>query len=102
MDPQQRLLLEQGYASLHEAGLDRSMLMGSLTGVFLGISCQDYVTVLGYSPAGSSVYAATGASFSIAAGRVSYALGLHGPCASYDTACSSALTAPRCRARAAQ
>jgi acyl transferase domain-containing protein len=41
------------------------------------------------------VYAATGSAVSIAAGRVSYVLGLQGPCESIDTACSSAVTALR-------
>ena len=39
------------------------------------------------------MYAATGSSLSIAAGRLSYTLGLHGPCVSYYTACSAALAA---------
>ena len=94
MDPQQRLLLEHGYAALHDASLDRVALNGSLTGFFLGIASTDFAQVLPFTPAGGgSVYSATGSSLSIAAGRVSYVLGLHGPCASYDTACSSALTA---------
>ena len=93
MDPQQRLLLEHGYAALHDARLDRAKLGGSLSGVFLGISATDFAQVLALSPAGGSVYAATGASLSIAAGRLSYVLGLHGPCVSCDTACSSALVA---------
>ena len=45
------------------------------------------------SPAGASVYAATGSAHSIASGRLSYELGLHGPCVSYDTSCSAALAA---------
>ena len=93
MDPQQRLLLERGYESLHSARLDRGSLAGSLTGFFLGIAGSDFTGLLSAIPAGSSVYAATGSSLSIACGRVSYVLGLHGPCASYDTACSAALTA---------
>jgi len=93
MDPQQRLLLEHGYAALHDARLDRAKLGGSLSGVFLGISATDFAQVLALSPAGASVYAATGASLSIAAGRLSYVLGLHGPCVSCDTACSAALVA---------
>ncbi len=93
MDPQQRLLLERGYEALHATELRRAELMGSATGVFLGIAGHDFVEVLKASPAGRSVYAATGSSHSIAAGRLSFVLGLQGPCVSYDTACSSALAA---------
>jgi len=93
MDPCQRLLLEQGYAALHDASLDRAALNGSLAGVFLGFSGSDFSELLKGLPAHSSVYSATGSSSSIASGRVSYVLGLHGPSASYDTACSSALVA---------
>ena len=60
MDPQQRLLLERGYAALHAAGLRRAELLGSATGVFVGIAGNDFAEVLKASPAGRSVYAATG------------------------------------------
>ena len=40
-----------------------------------------------------SVYAVTGDNVSVAAGRLSFLLGLQGPCASVDTACASALVA---------
>ena len=102
MDPCQRLLLELGYASLHTAGMTRTKLGGSLTGVFLGFSGAEFAQVLAASPAGGSVYAATGSSSSIASGRLSYVLGLHGPCASYDTACSAALVAGHAGLRALQ
>ena len=102
MDPQQRLLLERGYSALHEAGLDRSGLNGRPTGIFLGIASNDYQAVLASSPAGGSVYAATGSSMSIASGRLSYALGLNGPCVSFDTACSAALSAGHTGLRAIQ
>jgi acyl transferase domain-containing protein/NADPH:quinone reductase-like Zn-dependent oxidoreductase len=93
MDPQQRLILESGYEALHASCKNRAMLSGSLTGVFLGIAAIEFAQMLASSPAGSSVYAATGAALSIAAGRSSYILGLHGPCASYDAACAAALVA---------
>ena len=54
---------------------------------------SEFAQLLSASLAGESVYAATGASLSIASGRLSYVLGLRGPCVSYDTACSAALTA---------
>merc|ERR1711965_279185 len=69
MDPQQRLLLEHGYAALHDASLDRAALNGSLTGFFLGIASTDFTQVLPFTPAGSSVYSATGTALSIASGR---------------------------------
>ena len=93
MDPCQRLLLERGYAALHAAALGRAALSGSATGVFLGFAGTEFSQVLAASPAGRSVYAATGATCSIASGRLSYVLGLHGPCVTYDTACSAALAA---------
>ena len=95
MDPQQRLLLERGYAALHAAGLRRAELLGSETGVFVGIAANDFAEVLRASPAGRSVYAATGSSHSIAAGRLSYVLGLQGPCVSFDTCLLYTSPSPR-------
>ena len=40
-----------------------------------------------------SVYSGTSGALSVASGRVSYTLGLTGPCLSLDTACSSSLVA---------
>ncbi|MDC0525473.1 enoyl-CoA hydratase-related protein [bacterium] len=102
MDPCQRLVLEFGYAALHDGGLDRADLSGSLTGVFLGFAGTEFAQVLTASPAGGSVYAATSSSASIAAGRLPYTFGLHGPCVSYDTACSAALAASHAGLRALQ
>ena len=102
MDPQQRLLLEHSLCALHGAGTPKQQLMGSLTGVFVGVWACEYAEVLRESPAGRSVYAATAATCSVVAGRVSFVLGLHGPCVSYDTACSSGLVACHSGRRALQ
>ena len=92
MDPQQRLLLELGYAALHGSSQRRVALMGCDGGVFLGIERPDWA--LAQPPAArGSVYAVMGDNVSAAAGRVSFVLGLQGPCSSVDTACSSALAA---------
>ena len=92
-DPQQRVVLEHGYAALHMAGFDKALLEGSVLGVFLGIQALEFPELLATMPAGGSVYSTTGAAHAIACGRVSFALGLQGPCASYDTACSAGLVA---------
>jgi microcystin synthetase protein McyG len=94
MDPQQRLLLELAWEALERAGLDAERLAGSATGVFVGISGSDYGQLM--LAAGQSVidaYSASGAAHSVAAGRISFVLGLHGPCFPIDTACSSSLVA---------
>ena len=93
MDPQQRLLLDRGYTALHVGHLFRASLLGSETGVYVGISSSDFAHVLATSPLGKSVYAATGSVSSIASGRLSYVLGLHGACSVIDTACSAGLVA---------
>merc|ERR1711995_278751 len=92
MDPQQRLLLEVGYTTLHGAMRRRATLMGGDGGTFVGIERPDWAIVQP-ATARSSVYAVTGDNVSVAAGRVSFALGLQGPCSSMDTACASALAA---------
>ena len=58
MDPQQRLLLELGYGALHASGRRRSLLMGSNSGVFLGIERPDWAIAKPPS-ASASVYAVT-------------------------------------------
>jgi acyl transferase domain-containing protein/acyl carrier protein len=89
MDPQQRLLLEVGWESLENAGLVPRSLAGSKTGVFIGISSNDYARL--YCDA--SAYAGTGNALCIAANRLSYFLDLRGPSWAIDTACSSSLVA---------
>ena len=42
MDPQQRLLLELTYTTLHEGGWRQAELVGSATGIVLGISNTDF------------------------------------------------------------
>ncbi len=92
MDPQQRLLLEVSWEALENATINPQKLMGSKTGVFIGISVNEYAQqlMLG-NPEEIDVYMATGNALSVTAGRLSYYLGLQGPSLAVDTACSSSL-----------
>jgi acyl transferase domain-containing protein len=95
MDPQQRLLLEIAWEALENAGMPASELHGTRTGVFAGISTSDYLQYGARHgrPEQIDAYLGTGCSPSVAAGRLSYTLGLVGPNYPIDTACSSALVA---------
>ena len=90
LDPQQRLLLEVTAEALHHAGLPFDQLENTRTGVFIGAAKNKYADA---SPADSGPYTATGTTVAPLAGRLSYFLGLHGPCMTLDTACSSSLLA---------
>jgi acyl transferase domain-containing protein/NADP-dependent 3-hydroxy acid dehydrogenase YdfG/acyl carrier protein len=99
MDPQQRLLLEVCWEALEHGEINPLSLEGSDTTVYAGITHQ------AYGPAsaqrhGVEGYRFTGTGASLASGRPSYVLGLHGPAVSLDTACSSSLVAlhDACRA----
>ena len=94
MDPQQRLMLEVAWEAFEDAGYSKRCLAGSRTGVFTGVSTQDYsyLDILN-DPSLIDAYFATGSASSVIAGRVSYHLDLHGPSLSLDTACSSSLAA---------
>ncbi len=94
LDPQQRLLLEVTWEALEYAGQAPDQLVGSSTGVFIGISTNDYFHLLASGDREAiDVYLATGTTHSAASGRLSYFLGLQGPALSIDTACSSSLVA---------
>lgn len=92
LDPQQRILLETCWHALQDAGIVPVCLQGSETGVFVGISQSDYGQLLAKSTE-RDFYQATGTALNVAAGRLSYALGLQGPAMVIDTACSSSLVA---------
>ncbi|MEO7358796.1 MAG: beta-ketoacyl synthase N-terminal-like domain-containing protein, partial [Gemmatimonadaceae bacterium] len=94
MDPQQRLVLEVAWEALENAGIAPDRLAGSQTGVFLGIATLDYASLMMQRGEGSlDLYSSSGGSHAVAAGRLSYILGLHGPAVAVDTACSSSLVA---------
>ena len=100
LDPQQRLLLETSWRALEDAGIDPELLKESRTGVYAGISNNDYRGLIleasesaGPAEPAASLYAVTGTSLNTAIGRVAFALGLGGPAMAVDTACSSSLVA---------
>ena len=102
MDPQQRQLLECGYAALRAAGLGKAALLGAVVAVNIGQWASEFGSVLLCTPAVHSSYASTGFSCSVTCGRVSFVLGLQGPCVSFDTACSASLVANHASMRALQ
>ncbi|PSB17683.1 beta-ketoacyl synthase [Phormidesmis priestleyi ULC007] len=93
LDPQQRLLLEVSWEALEHANQVPDKLFNSSTGVFVGMSTSDYTKVLWQAGDATHIdaYFGTGNSLSVAAGRLSYSLGLTGPCLCVDTACSASL-----------
>ncbi|HEX4954984.1 MAG TPA: SDR family NAD(P)-dependent oxidoreductase [Thermoanaerobaculia bacterium] len=95
MDPQHRLVLEVAWEALERSGLAPASLAGSRTGVFVGISSMDYSNLQAEweDPGRVEMYRGIGAAACIAANRISYLLGLHGPSLAVDTACSSSLVA---------
>jgi 3-oxoacyl-(acyl-carrier-protein) synthase/SAM-dependent methyltransferase/acyl carrier protein len=93
MDPQHRILLELTWEALERANIDPRTLLNTRTGIYLGITNSDYSRMLLEDPRGIDGYTGVGAAGSIAAGRIAYFLGTHGPAVVVDTACSSSLVA---------
>lgn len=94
LDPQHRLLLELAWEALEHAGIAPRSLSQSRTGVFIGACSTDYRDAVASAPrTEQDAYSTIGNLLSVAAGRLSYTLGLQGPCLTVDTACSSSLVA---------
>lgn len=94
MDPQHRLLLELTWEALERAGIAPLSLDNSDTGIFIGISSNDYGQLAHNAVSNhADAYYGIGNAHSAAAGRIAYFLGTHGESIAVDTACSSSLVA---------
>jgi len=91
IDPQQRILLTCAWEALEDAFIPPSELRGSNTGVFIGVSNQDFLKLQYKDHNDISPYSSTGTNSSIVANRVSYCFDFRGPSLAIDTACSSSL-----------
>ena len=80
--------LRRTVRALLSGGLSHFDMPGGDTSNFQGNTYADHAALLS---ARVSEYAATGGAVTIAAGRLSFAFGLQGPCESIHTACSSAI-----------
>jgi acyl transferase domain-containing protein/acyl carrier protein len=95
MDPQQRLFLEVGWEAIEHAGIPIHQLIGSRSGVFVGVHSHssDYYSKQTGTSSSDGVYVGTGTAHNVIPGRFSYLFDLHGPSVAIDTACSSSLVA---------
>lgn len=92
LDPQQRMFLELCWEALEQAGQPVETLVGSSTGVFLGMANFDYA-MLTFQERRKDAHVFLGAAASTASGRISNFFGFQGPSLTLDTACSSSLVA---------
>ena len=105
LDPQHALLQVAARDALSDAGYTPESLRGQACGVFVGMSSFDHALLQAQGdPRHAQVDGATGlgSSPSMAAGRLSFMLGLEGPSLVVDTACSSSLVALHLAGRSLQ
>ena len=98
MDPQQRLMMEVAWRAMEDAGYTLETIRNREVGVFVGISSNDYGSLLWVSDERLAIpdnepYILPGNTGCIAANRLSYFFDLKGPSFTVDTACSSSLVA---------
>lgn len=87
MDPQARLILETVWKAIEDAGYRPSSLSGTATGLYIGVTNEDYKDILLQNNMLAIMTP------SLIANRISFLLNLRGPSEPVDTACSSALVA---------
>lgn len=93
MDPQQTMMLQSVWEAVADAGLNIEDLAGDRTGVFVGSSLVEGLTLTYYDPARGDSTFILGNTLSIVANRVSSHFDFRGPSLVVDTACASSLYA---------
>ncbi|XP_038057226.1 reducing polyketide synthase swnK-like [Patiria miniata] len=91
LDPQVRLLLEVTWEALENAGIPASSIRGSKTGVYMGVTAQEYLSFACKPLHNMNQYTNSGNNSCMVSNRISYEFDLRGPSFSVDTACSSSL-----------
>ncbi|XP_071478045.1 phenolphthiocerol/phthiocerol polyketide synthase subunit C-like [Diadema antillarum] len=91
MDPQTRLLLEVVWETLQDAGICAQSVRGSNTGVYVGVTANDYAMLVSIPGDNINSYTNTGTNSCMASNRISYEYDFHGPSLTINTACSSSL-----------
>ncbi|WP_459480611.1 amino acid adenylation domain-containing protein [Clostridium saccharoperbutylacetonicum] len=89
LDPQQRIFLETAWKTIEDAGYKASSMAGSNTGVFVGITNNEYTDVLMGANLGTDGQSISANAHFLLANRVSYYFDFRGPSETVDTACSS-------------
>ncbi|TAL41542.1 MAG: SDR family NAD(P)-dependent oxidoreductase, partial [Methylovulum sp.] len=92
LDPQERILLERVWECLENAGYTAEGLKHHRVGVFIGVMWDDYQHHGSDDWQDQSRMPASSVRSSIA-NRISYFFDFNGPSISFDTSCSSAMTA---------
>ncbi|KZL09105.1 Polyketide synthase PksN [Pseudovibrio axinellae] len=93
MDPRQRLLLEGSWGLMEDAGYAPQTGTSERVGVFLGVTGDEYGSMLAASGAAQDQLTLIGTGRSFIANRVNYAFNWSGPSEVIDTTCSSSLVA---------
>lgn len=92
MDPQQRILLELAHESFEDSGIAVQELIGTDTGVFVGVMNSDHTQKQTTADFGNiDIYTGSGIGYGMLAARISYQFDLCGPSMAIDSACSSSL-----------
>jgi acyl transferase domain-containing protein len=91
--PNQRLLMETVWNAFEDAAIPPGSLAGRRVGVFVGEGPDDFTfRHIGHRrPEKIDAYSLTGVINCVSSGRLSHALGFHGPSLSLDTGCSASL-----------
>ncbi|MEV8373915.1 type I polyketide synthase [Kribbella sp. NPDC056861] len=91
MDPQQRLLMEVAWEAFEDAGLTLDGVSTLNAAVLMGVITSDYWDRQSHRLQDLDVHTVGGSTRGGNAGRISYALNLHGLSVAVDAACSSSL-----------